>query len=68
MRDLTKAALAESHRLGLRVVPWTVNHPDERPALIDLGADGLIRDRPDVAPRVMEQKGLPLPQATPVTP
>jgi len=67
-RDLTKEALAEAHRLGLRVVPWTVNEPAEMAALIDLGVDGLISDRPDVARRVMAEKGLPLPRATPVAP
>jgi glycerophosphoryl diester phosphodiesterase len=67
-RDLTKEALAEAHRLGLRVVPWTVNEPAEMASLIDLGVDGLISDRPDVARRVMAEKGLPLPRATPVAP
>jgi glycerophosphoryl diester phosphodiesterase len=67
-RDLTKETLVEAHRLGLRVVPWTVNQPEEMAALIDLGADGLISDRPDLARRVMEEKHLPLPQRTPVKP
>jgi glycerophosphoryl diester phosphodiesterase len=67
-RDLSKERLAEAHRLGLRVVPWTVNQPEEMAALVDLGVDGLISDRPDVARRVMEEKGLPLPKPTPITP
>ena len=67
-RDLTKETLAEAHRLGLRVVPWTVNQPEEMAALIELGVDGLISDRPDLARRVMGEKHLPLPRPTPVNP
>ena len=67
-RDLAADARAEAHRLGLRVVPLTVNEPADMKALVDLGVDGLITDRPDLLRRVMEEKGLPLPRATPVAP
>jgi len=67
-RDLTPAALAEAHRLGLRVIPWTVNRGEDMESLVDLGVDGLITDRPDVARRVMGAKGLELPAPTPVLP
>lgn len=67
-RDLAADARAEAHRLGLRVVPWTVNEPADMKALVDLGVDGLITDRPDLLRRVIEEKGLPLPRATPVAP
>jgi glycerophosphoryl diester phosphodiesterase len=67
-RDLTADALAEAHRLGLRVVPWTANRPEDMAALIDLGVDGLISDRPDLARRALEEKGRALPKPTPVEP
>jgi glycerophosphoryl diester phosphodiesterase len=67
-RDLTPEALAEARALGLRVVPWTVNRPEDMESLIDRGVDGLITDRPDLARRVMERKGLRLPAPTPATP
>lgn len=67
-RDLTAETLAEAHRLGLRVVPWTVNEPAEMRALIDLGVDGLISDRPDLLRRAAAEKGLILPEPTPVQP
>ena len=51
--DLTKESLAEAHDLGLLVIPWTVNRPDDMRRLIDWGVDGLITDRPDIARRVM---------------
>ena len=45
---LTPALLAQAHDLGLLVIPWTVNEPDAMRALIDMGVDGLISDRPDL--------------------
>ncbi len=49
-RALSRDALAEARRLGLRVVPWTVNEPADMARLIAWGVDGLITDRPDRAP------------------
>jgi glycerophosphoryl diester phosphodiesterase len=66
--DLRADTLAEAHRLGLRVVPWTVNRPEDLVAVIGLGVDGLISDRPDLARRAMQEKGLALPKPTPVEP
>jgi glycerophosphoryl diester phosphodiesterase len=67
-RDLSAESLAEAHRLGLRVVPWTANETADMKALIELGVDGIISDRPDRLREVMRRKGLPLPNATPVEP
>ena len=46
---LTRAAVAEAHALGLRVMPWTVNRRAAMRLLTGWGVDGLITDRPDVA-------------------
>jgi glycerophosphoryl diester phosphodiesterase len=62
-RDLTEENLAEAHGLGLLVVPWTVNCPQDMRKLIRWGVDGLISDRPDLARTVMFEEGLPLPPA-----
>jgi glycerophosphoryl diester phosphodiesterase len=51
--DLTEETLAEAHGLGLLVIPWTVNRPDDMRRLIGWGIDGLITDRPDIARAVM---------------
>ncbi len=59
--DLTEETLAEAHALGLRVVTWTVNRPDDMRRLIRWGVDGLITDRPDLARAVLAEEGYPLP-------
>lgn len=46
---VTRAAVAEAHALGLRVVPWTVNRRAVLRRLLGWGVDGVITDRPDVA-------------------
>ncbi|MBK7859446.1 MAG: hypothetical protein IPJ65_12645 [Archangiaceae bacterium] len=38
---------------GHKVVPWTVNEPDEMRRLLSLKVDGLITDAPDVARAVL---------------
>jgi glycerophosphoryl diester phosphodiesterase len=60
-RDLTEERLARAKELGLAVVPWTVNAPEDMARLVDWGVDGLITDYPDRARAVLAAKGLPLP-------
>lgn len=64
-RDLTAQDLKEAQDLGLRVVVWTVNDPGDMASLIELGVDGIITDYPDRALKVMQDKGMVLPQAFP---
>jgi glycerophosphoryl diester phosphodiesterase len=67
--DVTPALVSESHGLGLKVVVWTVNKPDDIARLIDMGVDGIISDRPDLLRQVAgEKKGIALPKGFPVTP
>jgi len=56
-RNVSAEAVAEAHAAGLKVVPWTVNAPDEMARLVDLGVDGLITDYPDRANKVLATKG-----------
>lgn len=46
-QDLTQEKLREAHRLGLRVVVWTVNASTDIDGAIALGVDGIISDYPD---------------------
>lgn len=49
---LRRADIDLAHRLGLRVIPWTVNQIRPMRRLIAWGVDGLITDRPDRAAAV----------------
>jgi glycerophosphoryl diester phosphodiesterase len=66
--DVDAALVAESHGLGLKVVVWTVNKPDDIARMIDLGVDGVISDRPDLLRKIAGEKGLALPRGFAVTP
>ena len=43
------ALVIAAHAHGLRVQPYTVNDPAEIARLLELGVDGIITDRPDLA-------------------
>ncbi|MEO6780243.1 MAG: glycerophosphodiester phosphodiesterase [Bradyrhizobium sp.] len=66
--DVDADLIAESHRLGLAVVVWTVNKPADMVRMIDMGVDGIISDRPDLLRDIAGEKGIALPAAAPVTP
>lgn len=66
--DVTAALVSEARGLGLRVVVWTVNKPEDMARMIELGVDGIISDRPDLLRQVAGEKGIALPAGTPVAP
>ena len=66
--DLDAAKVREAHALGLQVLAWTVNEPAQISAVMDLGVDGIISDRPDRVRAEMQRRGMPLPAPTPVQP
>ena len=65
--DIDATAVAEAHRLGLKVVVWTVNTEAAMQRMIALGVDGIISDYPDLLRRVAGAQGCPLPLPTPVS-
>jgi glycerophosphoryl diester phosphodiesterase len=66
--DLTEFKVKEAHALGIQVVVWTVNDPAQIKKMLDFGVDGIISDRPDLVRKVMAERKMPLPPATPVEP
>lgn len=59
--EVTKEMIKEAHALGMRVVPYTVNDPARMRALLGLGVDGLITDRPATLRRVCKELGVAVP-------
>lgn len=59
---VTRRTVNAFHRAGVEVHVWTVNEPDDMRRLLDLGVDGIITDRADLALSVVAQRS-----ATPST-
>ncbi|UFZ02427.1 glycerophosphodiester phosphodiesterase [Bradyrhizobium ontarionense] len=60
--DVTPELIGEAHGLGLSVVVWTVNKPEDMVRLMDSGVDGIISDRPDLLRDVIGSNGPALPK------
>jgi glycerophosphoryl diester phosphodiesterase len=58
LRVVDRRLIESAHAHGLQVHVWTVNRRSEMAELLDLGADGIITDRPDVLKEVLEARGL----------
>lgn len=67
-RNVTPQLVSEAHGLGLKVIPWTVNDPAEMERQIGMKVDGLISDYPDRLRKVMQARGMALPNPSPVLP
>ncbi len=57
-RDIDVAKINAAHAEGLRVVPWTVNKPEDIAEVLALPVDGLITDYPDRARAEMKERGI----------
>jgi glycerophosphoryl diester phosphodiesterase len=56
VRDVDANKVREAHSLGLKVLVWTINDAPTMGRLLDLGVDGLITDRPDIAQTVLRER------------
>lgn len=56
--DINADLVKEAQALGLKVLVWTVNDVAGMNRVLDLGADGLITDRPDIAQKVLGARGV----------
>ena len=48
--------ISNAHRLNQAVHYWTIDDPDEMRRLLEMGADGIITDRPDLAVEVFQNR------------
>lgn len=51
----TRRFMDAAHSLGVRVDVWTIDDPAEMRRLIDLGADGIMSNRPDLLVQVLRE-------------
>jgi glycerophosphoryl diester phosphodiesterase len=56
--DLSAAQVREAQALGLKVLTWTVNDAPTMHRMIEMGIDGLVTDRPDIAQAVLRERGI----------
>ena len=55
---VTPGVLRTARRAGFEVHVWTINEPGKMTALLDLGVDGLVTDRPDLLRDVLKARGV----------
>ncbi|MEO8136531.1 MAG: glycerophosphodiester phosphodiesterase family protein, partial [Betaproteobacteria bacterium] len=60
--DIDRDKIEEAHRLGLKVVVWTVNKPEDIARMLEWNVEGIISDRPDLVRSAMAAKEMPLPR------
>jgi len=66
--DLRTESVRQAQALGLQVLAWTVNEPARMAAVLDMGVNGIVTDRPDLLREEMKRRSMALPAPTPVTP
>lgn len=57
LRVVDRRFVAAAHERGVQVHVWTVDEPGAMHALLDLGVDGIMTDRPEVLRDVLVSRG-----------
>lgn len=57
-RDIDVLRIKLAHELGMKVIAWTVNKPEDMAQVLSLPIDGLITDYPDRARNLMQERGM----------
>lgn len=57
-RLVTQRRVEEAHDAGIRIIPWTANHPRQWRRLVREGVDGIITDHPSGLISAMTEWGL----------
>lgn len=57
-RELDATQVRQAHELGLQVLAWTVNDRQTMAHMLELGVDGLVTDRPDIAIELLKERGI----------
>lgn len=57
IRVVDRTTVAAAHAAFKQLIVWTINDGNEMRALLELGVDGIITDRPDILRYVMEERG-----------
>ncbi len=58
LRVVTREFVRRAHDVGAQVHVWTIDDEATMEALLDLGVDGLVTDRPDLALAVLRRRGV----------
>lgn len=56
LRVVTRRFVEAAHHHGIQVHVWTIDRPEEMEALLDLGVDGIMSDRPDILVDVLAER------------
>ncbi|TQO18703.1 glycerophosphoryl diester phosphodiesterase [Rhodoglobus vestalii] len=56
LRVTTQRVIQRVHNLGLEMHVWTINEPQRMRQLLDLGVDGIVTDRADLALEVVASR------------